>query len=108
MRIYTFANRLALLTCLRQAFCNELHQVSKGGVRQTEGRGVRKGCGHVRDAVMEYTVGVVSWIGVGGRMRGFEASALIDCDVHDDSAGLHQPDHVATDQTGSRGSGNQN
>ncbi len=56
---------------------------------------------------MNDAVDFVRWVRVGGRVRGFDAAALIDGNIDDDRALLHLGDHRPGDDLGRSGAGNQ-
>ena len=55
----------------------------QGGVGQGLGRGAGHGAGHIGHAVVDDAVDHVGRVGVGGGLRGLEATALIDGHVDD-------------------------
>ena len=85
-----------------QALVRELQQVGKRGVGQREGGGMRHRGRHVRDAVVQHAVDEIDRLGVRGGVRGFEAAALVDGDIHHHRAALHVGDHFAAHQLGRR------
>ena len=85
----------------------QLEDVGLGGVGEGECAGVGDGGGHVGDAVVDYAVDLVRGIGVGGGAGGFDAAALIDRDVYDDSAFFHFGDHAGGDDFGGGGTGDE-
>ena len=70
------------------------------GVRERARRGHRHRAGHVRDAVVDDAVDLVGRLGVRRRAGRLEAAALVDRDVDEHRAGLHQPEHVARHELG--------
>ncbi len=56
---------------------------------------------------MQHAIDEINRIGVRGGVRGLEASALIDGDIHHHRAGLHGLQHFAPHQLGRRRSWNQ-
>ena len=64
-------------------------------VRQRLRRRDRNGARHVRDAVVDDAVDLEHRVVVGRRVRRLEASALVDRDIDEHRAGLHQAEHLA-------------
>ena len=85
----------------------ETEDVGEGGVGEGEGGSIGDGRRHIGDAVMDHAIDEVGGVRVRGGMSGFDAAALINGYVDDDSAFLHLRDHGAGDDLGSRGSGNE-
>ena len=86
-------------------FRAEVRDLEREGQRrivEREGAGPGNRARHVRDAIMDDAVDFVDRVGVGGRMRGFEAAALVDRDVDQHRAALHRLQHVAGDELRAR------
>ena len=102
-----FANGRIVLTGALQSLGAEFRKIGKRRVGERVRGGMRNGGGHVRHAVVQHAIDEINRIGVGGGVRGLEASALIDGDVHHHRAWLHGLQHFAPHQSGSRRAGNQ-
>ena len=63
--------------------------------------------GNVGYTVVDYAVYQEGWIGVGCRLTGLNATALVDCDVDNDGTGRHAAYHVPGDDLRGLGPGNQ-
>ena len=74
----------------RDALVGDRLDVRQRHVRQRLRRRDRDGAGHVRDAVVDDAVDLEDRVVVGRRVRGLEAAALVDRDVDEHGAGLHQ------------------
>ena len=89
------------------AFVRQREHERQRGVVERERRRARHATRHVGHAVMRHAVDDIYGIGVRRRSRGFEAAALIDCDVDDDRARLHPRDQFARDELRRRSAGNE-
>src|SRR6185312_1560271 len=92
---------------LPPALVGQRDRVGQGDVGQGVGRGVRHGAWHVGDAVENRVVHRVGRVGVGGRVRVLEATALVDGYVHQDRAWLHPRHELVGHQRGGLGPGDQ-
>lgn len=90
-----------------EAVAGEGEGVAQGGVGEGEGGGAGDGAGHVGDAVVDDAIDDVGGVVVGGGFAGLDAAALIDGDIDDDAAGGHAADHVAVDEFGGFGAGDE-
>ena len=79
---------------LRQAEIGNLFDEGEGNVAEGLGRGPGHGAGDVGYTVVDNAVYQEGWIGVGCRLTGLNATALVDGDVYYDGAGRHAADHV--------------
>jgi hypothetical protein len=75
----------------------------QGRVVQREGRRARNPTRHVGHAVMGDAIGDENRIGMGGRPRRCDASALVDGDIDDDRARAHAPHQLARHHLGCGG-----
>ena len=89
------------------ALAGQGRDVGRGGGAQRIGRGQGRGAGHVGDAVVDHVVDHEGGIGVGGRMAGLEAAALVDGDVHQHRAGAHPGEIGPGHELGRRSAGDQ-
>ena len=89
------------------AVVGERQRVRQGRVRQRVGRSDRHRAGHVRHAVVDDPVDLVGRIGMGRRLGGLEAAALVDRHVHQDCALPHQAELLAGDHMRRPGSMNE-
>ena len=78
------------------------------GIAESDGRGAGNCAGHVGHAVVHDPVYVIDGVGVGRGARGFKATALVDCDVHDGRTRLHGGQLCARYQLGGRSAGHEN
>src|SRR5258708_38575233 len=76
--VNAFADGVARLTGAFQTLIGKRQQVRKRGVGQRERGSVRDRRRHVADAVMEHVVDEINGISVGGGVRGFETTSLVD------------------------------
>eukprot|EP01137_Pigoraptor_chileana_P005243 Opistho-2@48068 len=88
---------------LLPALAGQGHGMADGGVVECKGRGAGHRPGHVRHAVVHHAVDDEGRLGMGGRMRGLEAAALVDRHIDDDGARLHLRHHGTRHQLGRRG-----
>ena len=88
---------------LGDAVVGERDRVGQGRVGEGVGRGDRDRAGHVGDAVVGDPVDLEGRVAVGGRARGLEAAALVDRDVDQHRAGLHQRQLLAPHHVGRAG-----
>src|SRR5262249_20660041 len=82
---------------------DELEDVGEGHVAERVGAGAPDGARHVGDAVMDDVFLDVGRVVVGRRAARFDASALVDGDVHDDGAGFHALEVGAADEARCQG-----
>ena len=78
----------------------DLERERQGRVVESEGTRPRDCAGHIRHAIMNDSVDLIDRIGMGGRVAGLEASALVDGDVDEDRAALHCFEHLARNELG--------
>ena len=90
-----------------QSVIRQFQQIREGRIGEREGGGVRHRRRHVGHAIVQHAIDEVDRLGVRGGVRGFEAAALIDGDIHHHRAALHVGDHLAPHQPGRRRAGNQ-
>ena len=62
---------------------------------------------HIGDAVVKDAFFDVDGVVVGGRARGFGATALIDSDINENTSRAHAAEHGAGDELGGFGPGNE-
>ena len=62
---------------------SDLEHVGQGRVGQRQGGGVRNGSRHVGNGVVHDAIDFIGGIAVRGAVRGFDASTLVDGNIHD-------------------------
>ena len=106
--IQTLEQSRIVLAGLFPAFVCQRQRITQRGVRKGQSRGVRHCARNIGYAVVYNTIYGINRLAVGRRMRGLEATALVDGYVHHNCAGLHQFQHVFGNQMRGFGSRNQN
>ena len=92
---------------LRQAEIGNLFDEGERNVAEGFGGGTGHGTGNVGYTVVDNAVYQEGWVGVGCRLTGLDAAALVDGDVNNDGAGRHAADHVPGHDLRGLGAGNQ-
>ena len=95
------------LARFRQAVIGQKLDVAMGDVGQGLGRGARIGAGHVGDAIVGDAFLDKDRVVVSRCVRGLGAPALVDGDIHQNTAGAHAAEHFAVDQPGGLRSGHE-
>src|SRR4029079_2534466 len=85
----------------------ELQDPGEGDVAEGEGAGAADGTRHVGDAIMQDAFFEIRGIAVRCWSARFDAAALVDGDVDDDAAGLHELQVLKGDETWRFGAGNE-
>src|ERR1019366_9263557 len=102
-----FAQRGVTLCGAFQPVVRQFQQVREGGVGQRQSGRVGHGGRHVRYAIVQHAIDEVDGLGVRGGVRGLEAAALVDGNIHHHGAAPHSGDHLAAHQPWRGGAGNQ-
>ena len=90
-----------------EALVGNLEAIVQRGVGEGDGGGVGNGTGYVGHGIVYDAVDYVDWVAMRGGVRRLEAASLVDGDIDEHGAFLHQREHVLGDELGRSIAGNE-